>query len=148
MMSQNQKLQNRCYAVALRMLMRREHSKLELSKKLQLKGFDDEVINHSIKLLAEQNYQSDERFSEAFIQMRFNQGKGPLKITSELKHRGINKFNLAVFDWFKLAKEVRNKKFGDTLPEDFKISLSKNVFCNQEVLILMKLIMHLDQIKS
>jgi regulatory protein len=70
-------------------------------------------------ILIEQNYQSDERFSEAFILMRHNQGKGPLKIASELKQRGINKFNLDVFDWFKLAKEVRNKKFGDTPPQDF-----------------------------
>ena len=115
--SQNQK--NRCYSAALRMLMRREHSQLELLTKLQAKGFDISAINDSLLILIEQNYQSDERFSEAFILMRHNQGKGPLKIVSELKQRGINKFNLDVFDWFKLAKEVRNKKFGDTPPQDF-----------------------------
>ena len=115
--SQNQK--NRCYSAALRMLMRREHSQLELLTKLQAKGFDISAINDSLLILIEQNYQSDERFSEAFILMRYNQGKGPLKIASELKQRGINKFNLDVFDWFKLAKEVRNKKFGDTPPQDF-----------------------------
>ena len=100
--------------------MRREHSQLELLTKLQIKGFDISAINDSLLILIEQNYQSDERFSEAFILMRYNQGKGPLKIASELKQRGINKFNLDVFDWFKLAKEVRNKKFGDTPPQDFK----------------------------
>ncbi|WP_254424933.1 regulatory protein RecX [Candidatus Thioglobus sp. NP1] len=115
--SQNQK--NRCYSAALRMLMRREHSQLELLTKLQAKGFDISAINDSLLILIEQNYQSDERFSEAFILMRHNQGKGPLKIVSELKQRGINKFNLDIFDWFKLAKEVRNKKFGDTPPQDF-----------------------------
>ena len=99
--------------------MRREHSQLELLTKLQTKGFDISAINDSLLILIEQNYQSDERFSEAFILMRYNQGKGPLKIASELKQRGINKFNLDVFDWFKLAKEVRNKKFGDTPPQDF-----------------------------
>jgi regulatory protein len=99
--------------------MRREHSQLELLTKLQAKGFDISTINDSLLILIEQNYQSDERFSEAFILMRHNQGKGPLKIASELKQRGINKFNLDVFDWFKLAKEVRNKKFGDTPPQDF-----------------------------
>ncbi|AXE62765.1 RecX family transcriptional regulator [Candidatus Thioglobus sp. NP1] len=101
------------------MLMRREHSQLELLTKLQAKGFDISAINDSLLILIEQNYQSDERFSEAFILMRHNQGKGPLKIVSELKQRGINKFNLDIFDWFKLAKEVRNKKFGDTPPQDF-----------------------------
>ena len=116
----NQSQQNRCYSAALKMLMRREHSQLELLKKLQLKGYDDEIINSSISLLTEQNYQSDERFSEAFILMRFNQGKGPLKIAFELKGRGINKFNLNAFDWPKLAKEVRIKKFGHDISLDFK----------------------------
>ena len=116
----NQSQKNRCYSAALKMLMRREHSQLELFKKLQLKGFDDAIINNSISLLAEQNYQSDERFSEAFILMRYNQGKGPLKIAFELKGRGINKFNLTAFDWSKLAKEVRINKFGHSISQDFK----------------------------
>ena len=116
----NQSQQNRCYSAALKMLMRREHSQLELFKKLQLKDFDDAIINSSISLLAEQNFQSDERFSEAFILMRYNQGKGPLKIEFELKGRGINKFNLTAFDWSKLAKEVRIKKFGNSISLDFK----------------------------
>ena len=100
--------------------MRREHSKLELRQKLNLKEFDDAVINDSISLLAEQKYQSDERFSEAFIQMRFNQGKGPVKISMELKSRGISKFDLTLFNWFELAKEVKCKKFGDSKFSDYK----------------------------
>ena len=124
----NQSQQNRCYSAALKMLMRREHSQLELLKKLQLKGFDDAIINSSISLLAEHNYQSDERFSEAFILMRYNQGKGPLKIASELKGRGIKKFNLTTFDWPKLAKEVRIKKFGHDISLDFKVQAKQKRF--------------------
>ena len=112
--------QIRCYSAALKMLMRREHSKLELFNKLQLKGYDDEIIDSAITQLVEQNYQSDERFAEAFILMRFNQGKGPVKIASELKLRGINSFNLSDFDWFESAKEIRKKKFGDIVSSDFK----------------------------
>ena len=112
--------QSKCYAAALKMLMRREHSKLELIQKLNLKDFDDAVINDSISLLAEQKYQSDERFSEAFILMRFNQGKGPIKISMELKSRGISKFDLTLFNWFELAKDVKYKKFGDSKFLDYK----------------------------
>ena len=112
--------QIRCYSAALKMLMRREHSKLELFNKLKLKGYDDEIIDSAITQLAEQNYQSDERFAEAFILMRFNQGKGPVKIASELKLRGISSFNLSDYDWFKSAKEIRKKKFGDIASSDFK----------------------------
>ena len=120
--------QNKCYSVALKMLMRREHSQLELSNKLQLKGFDDAEIKRSINLLIEQKYQSDERFSEAFILMRQNQGKGPVIISFELKKRGIENFDLSIFDWFELAKEVREKKFGQNLPLDYKTKAKQKRF--------------------
>ena len=126
MTTQNQ--QSKCYALALKMLMRREHSQLELSKKLQLKGFHDVDIKHSIDLLIEQKYQSDERFSEAFIIMRYNQGKGPVTISSELKKRGIESFDLSIIDWFELAKEVRKKKFGQNLPLDYKTQAKQKRF--------------------
>ena len=122
------KQQNKCYAAALKMLMRREHSQLELSNKLQLKGFDTTDIKHSINLLIEQKYQSDERFSETFILMRYNQGKGPVKISFELKKRGIESFDLSNFDWFELAKEVREKKFGQNLPLDYKTQAKQKRF--------------------
>ena len=120
--------QNKCYLAALKMLIRREHSQLELSNKLRLKGFDDVDIKHSIDLLIEQKYQSDERFSEAFVLMRYNQGKGPIIISSDLKKRGIESFDLSIFDWFELAKEVREKKFGQNLPSDYKTQSKQKRF--------------------
>ena len=112
--------ESKCYSAALKMLMRREHSKLELFQKLQVKGFDVDIINDSISKLVQQNYQSDKRFAEDFILMRFNQGKGPVKIISELKMKGINTFDLSAFDWFKLAKEIKQKKFGNQSLLDYK----------------------------
>ena len=119
---------NKCYAAALKMLIRREHSQLELSNKLQLKGFDDADIKPSIDLLIEQKYQSDERFTEAFILMRYNQGKGPVIISSELRKRGIENFDLSIIDWFELVKEVRKKKFGHNLPLDYKTQAKQKRF--------------------
>ena len=112
--------QHKCYQAALNMLVRREHSRLELSRKLQQKEFSDKDIVDSISLLIEQKYQSDERFSESFIHMRFGQGKGPILITVELKSRGIKDFDLSTCDWFGLVKEVRRKKFGMNIPADYK----------------------------
>ena len=120
--------ESKCYSAGLKILMRREHSRLELFQKLQTKGFDVDVVNNSISKLVEQNYQSDDRFSEEFIQMRFNQGKGPVKISSELKMRGINTFDLSVFDWFQLAKEIRQRKFGDLSSLDFKETAKQKRF--------------------
>jgi len=126
MIAHNQ--QNKCYLAALKMLIRREHSQLELSNKLHLKGFDDIDIKHSIDLLIKENYQSDSRFSEVFILMRYNQGKGPVIISSELKKRGIESFDLSIFDWFNLAKEVREKKFGKNLPSEYKTQAKQKRF--------------------
>ena len=126
MTTQNQ--QSKSYALALKMLMRREHSQLELSKKLQLKGFNDIDIKNSIDLLIEQKYQSDERFSEAFILMRYNQGKGPVIISFELKKRGIENFDLSIFDWFELVKQVRENKFGQNLPLDYETKAKQKRF--------------------
>ena len=120
--------ESKCYSAAMKMLMRREHSKLELFQKLQVKGFDVDIINDSISKLIKLNYQSDERFAEDFILMRFNQGKGPVRIVSELKMRGINTFDLSAFDWFELAKEIRQKKFGNQLSLDYEETAKQKRF--------------------
>ena len=130
--------QIRCYSAALKMLMRREHSKLELFNKLKLKGYDDKIIDGAIAQLTEQNYQSDERFAEAFILMRFNQGKGPVRIASELKLRGISSSNLSDFDWFKSAKEIRKKNLEILTLQTLKSRQNKSDFCSQEALALTK----------
>ena len=60
--------------------------------------------------------------------MRYNQGKGPVIISSELSKRGIKSFDLSIFDWFELAKEVRKKKFGQNFPSDYKTQAKQKRF--------------------
>jgi len=109
----------KCYAAAMRMLVRREHSVFELTQKLSTKEFEQDDIEASIETLIEQNYQSDDRFSADFIQMRFNQGKGPIKISVDLKQRGITQFDLSDYDFYTLARQIRERKFGQEAPTDF-----------------------------
>jgi regulatory protein len=104
----------------MRMLVRREHSTLELTNKLTAKEFDQEDIDAVIASLIQQNYQSDERFAADFIQMRFNQGKGPIKISLDLKQRGIDRFDMSEYDFYALAYKIRKQKFGQAVPSDFK----------------------------
>ena len=119
---------NKCYSAALKMLIRREHSQLELSNKLQLKGFDDVDIKHSIDLLIEQKYQSDERYTEAFILMRYNQGKGPVIISSELKKRGIESFDLSFLIGLNLQKRLGRRSLVRIFHQITKPNQSKSVF--------------------
>ena len=117
-----------CYNAAMRMLVRREHSQLELTQKLQHKDFDNNVIAGAITQLIEQNYQSDARFSEAFITMRFNQGKGPVMIATELKQRGVEHFDLTVFDWFESARNIRVAKYGVEQPNNYSETAKQKRF--------------------
>ncbi|MDC9714294.1 MAG: regulatory protein RecX [Gammaproteobacteria bacterium] len=101
------------------MLARREHSYLELTRKL-LNTYPEDEIAQALEKLKQQNYQSDKRFSNEFIQMRFNQGKGPVKIAIDLKQRGIEHFDLSEYDFFALAKEIRTSKYGKEVPSNYK----------------------------
>jgi regulatory protein len=63
---------------------------------------------------------------EAFVQSRISQGKGPTRIQVDLSQRGIGDSMIhetldeVEQDWFALAREVRLKKFGCDVPNDFQ----------------------------
>lgn len=101
------------------MLAKREHSYLELYKKLT-QWYKEDEITPALEQLKKENYQSDERFTNEFIQMRFNQGKGSVKISMDLKQRGIAQFDLSKYDFFALAKSIRVRKYGEEVPSDYK----------------------------
>ena len=109
---------------ALRRLAGREHSRFELSQKLQAKGYETTAIQGVLDTLEQEGQLSNARFVAAFIRYRMTQGQGPLKIQGALRERGIQRDQLAttVVDWEadcwnELACQVRAKKFGDSLPQ-------------------------------
>jgi regulatory protein len=108
---------------AMNCLARREHSAEELRQKLRRHCDDDTLIEHVVLRLSEEQLQSDERFVEAFIVMRFRQGKGPLRIQQELRQKGVSKELISMLldasdsQWWDLAREVRARRFGGELPE-------------------------------
>ena len=112
---------------ALNMLARREHSQSELRQKLvsRFKEQAEEVEDILLQLIAE-NYQSDKRFCESFIHFRQQKGYGKMRITSELRQKGIDSelmeasFNLVEVDWFELAYKLKRAKFGDAVSNDYK----------------------------
>lgn len=117
----------RCKNSAIYSLAMREHSRKELYNKLIKKEFSEDVcIDELLDELEENNYLNEERFVESFIRYRSRKGQGSIKIINELKQRGINdkQINTALdesgVDWFEIAKQQREKKFGEQLPVDFK----------------------------
>jgi regulatory protein len=75
---------------ALRLLTRREHGAVELCDKLKQKGFSDLEAKEAVEECQRLGLQSDSRFVEAYSRSRIRQGYGPLKITQDLKARGID----------------------------------------------------------
>lgn len=110
---------------AMDLLARREHSRGELAGKLEAAGFEANAVVDALEQLRKEGLQSDKRFVESFVQSRVSQGKGPVRIRTELAQRGIRETcidsalrNFDV-DWDALACEIRQRKFGRALPEDF-----------------------------
>ena len=111
---------------AMDLLMRREHAVAELQKKLNAKDYDADIVAEVVEQLMDEGLVSDARFTEAFVRYRSNNGRGPQRIQSELRERGVSeKIQAAYLDmgdsqWFARAEQVRSKRFGDAPPEDFK----------------------------
>jgi len=111
---------------AMDYLARREYGQRELTQKLGRAGFDYDTAVSAVLQLNEDGLQDDRRFVENFVQSRISQGKGPVRIHADLGQRGVASDivdavleDLSV-DWFGLAREVREKKFGSCRPGDFK----------------------------
>tara|TARA_B110000438_G_scaffold77932_1_gene78097 strand:- start:607 stop:1047 length:441 start_codon:yes stop_codon:yes gene_type:complete len=107
-------------------LSRREHSYQELIKKLGKKDFNLALINIELEKLIEDGLLSDGRFTESFIRSRKNQGKGPLRIRSELSIKGVASQliddgiqEVEQEEWTQLAVEVLEKKLGNDCELDY-----------------------------
>jgi regulatory protein len=105
-------------------LARREHASQELRNKLSRKGFDFDTIDQALIQLRHDNLLSDQRFVENFVHSRLSKGQGPLRIEQDLRKYGIGKemlnSTLSHYDtdyWQTLACQVRQKRFGQTLPK-------------------------------
>ena len=111
---------------AMDFLARREYGQQELIRKLADKGYNFKVAEQAVLKLTDDRLQSDDRFAEAFVQSRINQGKGPVRIRLDLSQRGISDavIEMAIegsaADWHGLARGVRLRKFGQAEPVDFK----------------------------
>lgn len=111
---------------AMSLLSHREHSKKELTTKLKSRGHEEEEIEATIERLEEMNYLNDTRFAEIFVRSRLSKPLGASRIQQELIQKGINSelAKTAILeadaDWFELAKQLKERRFGEEASTDFK----------------------------
>jgi regulatory protein len=113
-----------CKRQALDLLARREHSRRELERKLQSRGFSDDLIGPALDDLEASGALATGRFTEHFIRARVARGKGPVRIRAELAERGVPEgadvLRDADVDWVAEARAARAKRFGAAPPRDYK----------------------------
>lgn len=112
---------------AMDLLARREHSFLELQRKLSRRYPLPDVLG-AVQRLAEEGLQSDERFAVSFSRERILRGQGPRRIEAELRQRGVaaRLIDPAIAaareevgqSWSELATSALERKFGSVHATD------------------------------
>ena len=114
-----------CRRRALDLLARREHSRLELQRKLLARAFVPVLVEDILDVLQADGLLNEGRFLESFIRSRIGKGQGPARIQAELNQRGIDRSRVQTWlrdselDWASLAAGVREKRFGPGRPGSF-----------------------------
>lgn len=127
-------LLNAVLAGAMRLLACREHSQFELRRKLTKKGHAADDIDAAIDQLAAQGLQSDERYVESFVNSHRERGQGPKRIRLELQQQGLaTELIESYLDdadpvWRENAAQVRCKKYGQAIPDDFQERMKQTRF--------------------
>lgn len=111
---------------AMGILAGREYLRGQLQSKLEKKFDNSPFIPQVLDQLAAENLQSDYRYVEAFIRSRISRGQGSTRIRLDLKSRGAETavveklLDEAEVDWFELAKNTAQLKFGSDHQVDAK----------------------------
>lgn len=106
----------------MRLLARREHSRRELSAKLEARRLPAELVASVLDRLEQERLLSDERFTEIFVRSRCERGYGPLRIRAELQQRGVDEalidaaITASEVGWQDVAKALCQRRFGLEAP--------------------------------
>ena len=109
---------------ALSLLTRREHSRLELTRKLTARGVEAEAAEAAVEKLGQAGWQDDARFAESLVRTRAGAGYGPVRIHAELRtHRLAAEVVEAAMaghegDWTASARDLVSRRFGGDVGDD------------------------------
>ena len=105
--------------VAMDLLARREHSVLELQRKLRQRGADLQLIDTELQRLQDEGLLSEQRYLESYIRSRALSGRGPVRIREELAQRGLARHEVeqaleeTEIDWHEQLLDLWQRKFGE-----------------------------------
>ena len=100
------------------LLARREHGRVELTRKLRQRGATPELIEPELDRLTDEGLLSEARYLESFVSYRARSGYGPVRIREELGQRGLVRAEIEQalrecgIDWREQMENVWQRKFG------------------------------------
>lgn len=109
---------------ALGLLVRREHSRKELTRKLTVRGVDADDVEAAVGKLVEAGWQDDARFAESLVRGRAASGYGPRHIRAELGTHGLDRDAIATAmetfegDWAEVARDLVRRRYGESGPRE------------------------------
>ena len=121
----------------MRLLVRREHARDELLRKLIRRGFESSICDTVLDELVAEGALSDERFAHAYVNYRRERGFGPLRIHEELRKRGIDadlrECSCPISDpeWITRACALRYKRYGAAVPSDYADRVQQSRYLTQ-----------------
>lgn len=108
---------------ALSLLVRREHSRKELARKLTARGVDRDEAQAAVDRMTVEGWQSNDRFAEQLVRSRASNGQGPLRIRAELSTHGLDRDAVAAAfdaydgDWTDNARDLVRRRFPGALDD-------------------------------
>lgn len=112
---------------AIGLLSRREHSQLELSRKLRARGLPAEDVEAAVAKLAKDGWQDDARFAELVVRSRVSGGYGPVRIRAELGTHGLDREMIAAAldtfegEWADNAGDLIRRRYGPRLADELAL---------------------------
>ena len=109
---------------AMDLLARREHGRVELTRKLRKRGAPEDMIDAALQRLSEEGLLSEARYLESFVAYRARAGYGPQRIREELGQRGLARGDVdqalrdSGIDWFEQLRETWQRTVAGRLPAD------------------------------
>jgi regulatory protein len=82
--------QNSALGTGLRLLSGRAHSRVEMQRKLAMRGYASEEVDAALVRLDELGYLNDLAFAEGLVRVR-SASRGPRALSAELAKRGVGR---------------------------------------------------------
>ncbi|GAB3727185.1 hypothetical protein GCM10028862_03480 [Luteimonas pelagia] len=109
---------------AIGLLSRREHSRRELTAKLEARGIEPDAAREAVERVSDAGWQDEARFAESLMRSRAGAGHGPVRVRAELAMHGLDDALVSSTlanhdgDWTEAARDLVARRFGTLDPRD------------------------------